>query len=37
MGWEQGIAAGGVNITAKENSSQFNDVGIAVGPGTAKG
>jgi hypothetical protein len=37
MGWEQGIGAAGVNITVKQNSVQFNDVGIAVGPGTAKG
>lgn len=36
MGWEQGIAGGGVNVTVSQNSVQFNDTGIAIGPGTAK-
>jgi hypothetical protein len=37
IGWEQGIAASGVNITVTQNAVQFNYRGIAIGPGTAKG
>lgn len=37
MGWEQGIAAAGVNITVRQNTVQFNGLGLAIGPGTAKG
>jgi hypothetical protein len=36
IGWELGIAAGGVNVTVTQNSGQFNYEGIGVGPGVAK-
>jgi hypothetical protein len=37
IGWTQGIAAGGMNITISQNTVQFSYRGIAIGPGSAKG